>query len=65
MKRSYCLLQVLDYRESVKKTSGVCYKSLKSWEEGGSKKPYTDVLKPVQGFLINSETSERSHQQNN
>ena len=30
MKRSYCLLQVLDYMESVKKTSGVCYKSLKS-----------------------------------
>ena len=30
MKRSYCLLQVLDYKESVKKTSGVCYKSLKS-----------------------------------
>ena len=30
MKRSYCSLQVLDYPESVKKTSGVCYKSLKS-----------------------------------
>ena len=30
MKRSDCLLQVIRYRKDIKKTSAVCYKSLKS-----------------------------------
>lgn len=40
MKRSCCLLQIIRYLESVKKTSADCYKSLKSQEHppenGGS-----------------------------